>query len=199
MNNREMTAGRVRTKNMVRVAVLAAIALILMQIKTPIPFIAPAFMSLDLADVPALIAGFGMGPIYGVAIQFVKVLLHLSGSTTGGVGEFSNFVVGSTFVLVSSLYYKRNKNIKNALIGLILGVISMSIVAMLSNYFVVFPLYAKIMIPMETLIEMGKAVNPEVDSLLSMMLICVLPFNLIKGSFNAIATFVLYKRVRKFL
>lgn len=199
MSNREMTVSRERTKNMVRVAVLGAVSLILMYFKTPIPFIAPEFMSVDLADVPALIAGFGMGPIYGVAIQFVKVLLHLSGSRTGGVGEFSNFVVGSTFVLVSSLIYKKNKNMKSALIGLILGVISMSLVAMLSNYFVVYPLYAKVMIPMDVLISMGKTVNPNVDSLFSMMLICVLPFNLIKGSLNALATFVLYKRVRKFL
>ena len=88
---------------------------------------------------------------------------------------------------------------KSALIGVIFGVMTMSALAMASNYFVVFPLYAKLMIPMETIINMGKAVNPNIDSLGKMMLLSVLPFNIIKGAINGLVTFMVYKKVRKYL
>lgn len=187
-----------KTKNLVRVAVMAGIAFVLMFIDFPILFVAPSFMKLDLSDVPALISGFAMGPMYGVMVQFIKVLLNLSKSITGGVGELSNFIVGSSLVLVSSLVYHRNKTIKTAALGLFLGVLVMTAIAMASNYFIVFPLYSRIMIPMETLVGMGNAITPRINSLETMMIYSIMPFNLIKGTISSIATLVLYKRVRKF-
>lgn len=196
-NNR--TAASLKTRNLVRVGVLGAIAFFLMFIDLPLTFVAPGFMNLDISDVPGLIAGFAMGPVYGVMVQLIKNLLNVTSTSTGGVGELSNFIVGSTFVVVSSLIYHRNKTLKNAFIGLFFGVLAMSALAMASNYFVVFPLYAKIMIPMETIINMGKAINPHIDSLGKMMILSVLPFNIIKGTVNALVTAMVYKRVRKFL
>lgn len=196
-NNR--TAASLKTRNLVRVGVLGAIAFFLMFIDLPLTFVAPGFMNLDISDVPGLIAGFAMGPVYGVMVQLIKNLLNVTSTSTGGVGELSNFIVGSTFVVVSSLIYHRNKTLKNAFIGLFFGVLAMSALAMASNYFVVFPLYAKIMIPMETIINMGRAINPHIDSLGKMMILSVLPFNIIKGTVNALVTAMVYKRVRKFL
>jgi riboflavin transporter FmnP len=197
MNN--VSASSLKTRYLVRVGVLGALGFALMFLDMPLAFIAPPFMKLDLSDVPGLISGFAMGPIYGVLVQLIKNILNLSKTSTGGVGELSNFIVGSSFVLVSSLVYKRDKSMKSALIGVILGVMTMAVLAMASNYFVVFPLYAKLMIPMETIINMGKAVNPNIDSLGKMMLLSVLPFNLIKGAVNGLVTFMVYKKVRKYL
>lgn len=197
MNN--VSASSLKTRYLVRVGVLGALGFALMFLDMPLAFIAPPFMKLDLSDVPGLISGFAMGPIYGVLVQLIKNILNLSKTSTGGVGELSNFIVGSSFVLVSSLVYKRDKSMKSALIGVILGVMTMAALAMASNYFVVFPLYAKLMIPMETIINMGKAVNPNIDSLGKMMLLSVLPFNLIKGAVNGLVTFMVYKKVRKYL
>ena len=197
MNN--VSASSLRTRYLVRVGVLGALGFALMFLDMPLAFIAPPFMKLDLSDVPALISGFAMGPTYGILVQLVKNILNLSKTSTGGVGELSNFIVGSSFVLVSSLFYKRDRSMKSALIGVIFGVMTMSALAMASNYFVVFPLYAKLMIPMETIINMGKAVNPNIDSLAKMMLLSVLPFNIIKGAVNGLVTFMVYKKVRKYL
>ncbi|MFB0971875.1 MAG: ECF transporter S component [Tissierellia bacterium] len=197
MNN--VSASSLRTRYLVRVGVLGALGFALMFLDMPLAFIAPPFMKLDLSDVPALISGFAMGPTYGILVQLVKNILNLSKTSTGGVGELSNFIVGSGFVLVSSLFYKRDRSMKSALIGVIFGVMTMSALAMASNYFVVFPLYAKLMIPMETIINMGKAVNPNIDSLGKMMLLSVLPFNIIKGAINGLVTFMVYKKVRKYL
>lgn len=198
MNN-NLAARSTKTRNLVRVGILGAVAFLLMFLQMPLAFIAPPFMKLDLSDVPALVAGFAMGPTYGIMVQLVKNLLNVTKTITGGVGELSNFIVGSAYVLVASLVYHKHKSIKSALIGLILGVLAMTTLAMASNYFVVFPLYAKLMIPMETLIGMGTAINPAIDSLGKMMLLSVLPFNLMKGAINGLVTFSVYKKVRQYL
>lgn len=197
MNN--MTASRMKTRNLVRVGLLGALAFGLMFLDMPLAFVAPGFMKLDLSDVPALVSGFAMGPIYGVLVQLIKNLLNLTKSMTGGVGELSNFIVGSSYVFVASFIYSRHRTLKAAIIGLDVGILAMAALAMASNYFVVFPLYAKLMIPMETIINMGTAVNPAIDSLEKMMLFSVLPFNLIKGLVNGLVTFAVYKRVKTIL
>ncbi|MDO5027781.1 MAG: ECF transporter S component [Bacillota bacterium] len=198
MNN-NLAARSIKTRSLVRVGILGAVAFVLMFLQMPLSFVAPPFMKLDLSDVPALIAGFAMGPVYGVMVQLVKNLLNVTKTMTGGVGELSNFIVGSAYVLGSSLIYHKKKTIKSAVVGLIVGVLAMTALAMASNYFVVFPLYAKLMIPMETLISMGTAINPAIDSLGKMMVLSVLPFNLIKGAINGLVTFAVYKRVKKYL
>ncbi len=197
MNN--VTTNSMKTRYMVRVGVLGALAFALMFLDMPLAFIAPPFMKLDLSDVPGMIAGFAMGPVYGVMVQLVKNVLNLSKTSTGGVGELSNFIVGSSFVLVASLIYKRDKTMKSAIIGIFFGVLTMAALAMASNYFIVFPLYSRIMIPMETIINMGKAVNPNIDSLGKMMILSILPFNLIKGAINGLVTFLVYKKVKRYL
>ena len=98
---KDMKKSSISLNKLVKVGILAAMSFILMFVQIPIP-IAPPFMKVDLADVPSLIGGFAMGPGYGVAIQFVKNFLNLTKTTTGGIGELSNFIVGSAFVLVSS-------------------------------------------------------------------------------------------------
>lgn len=196
MNPIERSASRYSTRQLTRTSLLAIIAFLLMYVEFPLAFIAPPFIKIDLSDVPALIGGFAMGPVVGITIEFIKCILTLfvRGTTTGGVGELSNFIVGALFVGVSASFYKRHKTYRGAVAGLFLGVIGMTIVATLSNYFVVFPLYAKIM-PMEAIIEMGSAVTPKVDSLWSLMIYCIVPFNLIKGFIVSIATLVIYKKV----
>ncbi len=198
---KKVKSSKHRTRNMVRVGILTAISVLLMYIDFPIPFVAPNFMTIDISDVPSLIAGYAMGPLSGVLVTLLKNLLILvvKGTKTGFVGELSNFIVGSTFVLISSLIYRQHKTYKTAVVSLIFGVLGMTAVASLSNYFVVYPLYAKVMIPMEAIIEMGQAITDKVVDLKSMILFTVVPFNLIKGSLNALVTMFLYKPISPIL
>lgn len=183
---------------LVKVAILASISYLLMFVQMPIP-IAPPFMKVDLADVPALIGGFAMGPWYGVLIQLIKNVLNLSKTMTGGVGELSNFVVGSTFVLVSSLIYRNKKTRKNSVLALVLGIVAMSAVATLSNAFVVFPIYGEVMnLELEAFAAMIPG-NNLVSNYFTMMVFAVAPFNLIKGAVEAIITQLLYKRISPIL
>ncbi len=189
------------TRNMVKIAVLGVIGMVLMFFDIP-AFFAPGFLKIDLADLPALIGAFAMGPMAGVIVQLVKNLLSIfiEGTTTGGIGELSNFIVGSTFVYVAGFIYYKKKTLKTAVVGLILGVLAMTILATLSNYYVVFPLYAKIFgWPMEKIIGMGSAVNKFVIDYKSLILFAVVPFNLVKGTIVSIITLLVYKKVSPIL
>lgn len=188
-----------KLRNMVKVGILAAMSFILMFVQFPIP-VAPPFMKVDLADVPALIGGFSMGPIYGVLIQLIKNILNLSKTSTYGLGEISNFVVGGLFVFVSSSIYKKNKTKKNATIAMICGMLIMTLAATLSNAFVIFPLYGKAMgVDMGAFVAMANKTNALVKSYFTMMIFAIVPFNLIKGFIEILVTKLLYKHVSSIL
>lgn len=183
------------TRNMTRISILAVISMVLMFLEVPAWF-APPFLKLDLADVPPLIAAFSMGPAAGVVTQLVKNILSVlvEGSMTGGVGEFSNFLVGSAFVYIAGMVYQREKSYRSALKGLVLGVLVMTLFATFSNYYLVFPIYSKL-IPLDKIIEMGSMVNKYVVDYKSLILYAVVPFNLLKGLITSIVTLLIYKKI----
>lgn len=187
---------KVTTKSMTKISVLSVIALILMYIDFPVTFIAPNFIKMDISDVPALIGGFAMGPMAGVSIEGIKVVLEIifKGTTTGGVGELSNFLVGCAFVVPASLIYHYKKSYRTAFIGLLVGIMTMTLFATISNYFFIFPLYAKFM-PMEAIVAAGSAITSKVTDLWTLMVYCMAPFNILKGLAASAVTMVLYKRV----
>ena len=181
-----------------KIAVLSALACILMLLDIPLPFIAPSFYQLDFSEVVVLIGSFAMGPLAGVIIELIKNILNIiisGGSSTAYVGEFANFVTGCAYVLPAAVIYRIKKDRRHAVCGMIIGTLSLALVGGLMNYFVMVPLYAKLYMPMETIISMAQAIFPSIDSLWKMILMCVVPFNLIKGTLCAILTFLLYKRL----
>ncbi|MEG2813527.1 MAG: ECF transporter S component, partial [Oscillospiraceae bacterium] len=185
-------------KTITKIAILAAISIILMLIEIPLPFIAPTFYKLDLSELPVLIGGFAMGPVAGIAIELVKILVNfiINGTQTGGIGELANFLVGCAFVVPTAIIYKHKKNLKSAILALGVGILSMTIIGSLLNYFVILPFYAYAgMMPMQAIIAAGNAVNKNINSLASFTLIAVAPFNLIKGVIVTIPTLLLYKRI----
>ena len=79
-------------------AILSAVATVLMFLSFSLPIV-PSFLAMDFSELPALIASFSMGPVSGVAVCFIKNLINLPTSGTGGVGELCNFLMGITFVV----------------------------------------------------------------------------------------------------
>lgn len=190
------------TRVMVKVSVLAVISFILMFFEFPLVFLAPSFIKLDISDLPALIGAFAIGPMAGVIIELLKNLLNLliEGSTTGGVGELANFVVGAVFVYTAGAFYYRDKSFKNAIIGLGVGTIVMTVVITIANYYVMFPFYAKLFgMPIDALVEMGTAINSKVVDLKTLMLYTIVPFNLLKGIILSAMTILIYKKVSPLL
>lgn len=183
-----------------KISVLGVIAAVLMLFEFPLPF-APSFYELDLSEIAVLIAGFALGPLAGILTEFIKILLNLlmNGTITAFVGEAANFCIGVSFVLPAALIYKHNKSFKGAIIGMIAGTVSLAAIGALLNYYVMIPAYAKFLVPMDAIINMGNAVNGSIDSLWTLILFATVPFNLLKGVLCSVITALVYKRVSPIL
>ena len=97
-------------------AVLSAISFVSACFEFPVP-LSPAFARMDLSDLPALIGAFAYGPVSGILIEFVKNALQLFTSSTAGIGELANFIIGSSFVVSAGLIYKLHKTKRTAIIA----------------------------------------------------------------------------------
>lgn len=181
-------------------AVLGALGFILMLLEFPLPFIIPSFIKLDFSEIPALIACFAYGPFYGILVCLIKNLLHLFVTTSAGVGELSNFVLGAIFVGVAGVVYKKLHSRKGALIGSLIGAAIMAVISIFTNYFIVYPAFSVLYgLPMEAILGMYKALLPAADNLWKALVIFNLPFNLAKGILEAAVCFAVYKRLSPLL
>ena len=186
-------------KNMTKISILSVIAFILMQLEFPVPLF-PSFLKIDLSDLPALVGGFALGPIVGILIELFKNLMHLIQTSTSGVGELANFLVGVALVAPASLIYHRDKTKKNAVIGLCVGTIAMGIVGGLANYYIILPFYANVLkFPINAIVEMGNLVNSNIVDLNSLIFYAIIPFNIIKGMLLSVITMLIYKRISSVL
>ncbi len=184
---------------LLKISILGAIAFLIMLVDFPVWF-APYFYQIDFSDIPALIGAFSLGPLAGIGIELIKNVLNiaLTGSITGGIGEVANFIIGAMFVGIAGIIYKKNKTRKSAIIGMVTGTLVMAVVGSLLNYFVLLPLYSKIM-PIEAILDLAKAVNGIVVDLKTLVIYTVFPFNIVKGIIVSLLTLPLYKRLSKVL
>ncbi len=177
----------------VMTGVLSAVATVLMMLSFSVPFM-PSFIKMDFSELPALIASFSMGPISGVMVCLIKNLINLPMTTTGGVGELSNFLLGVCLVLPAGLVYRFRKNRRAAFLAALAGSVIMGVASLPLNYFLTYPIYAKIL-PIEAIVGMYQAIFPGVDGLFSCLLIFNVPYTFLKGLIDTLLTFVLYKRI----
>ena len=187
------------TRRITIIAVCSAIAAILHIFDFPLPFLAPGFYKLDFSEIPVLLCGFYLGPSAGILCEVLKILLKLllKGTTTAFVGDFANFAVGCSMILPALILYHAKKTKRTAIDGLILGTTIMTVFGSDFNALYLLPTFAKMFMPMESIIAAGHAVFPIVDSVWTLVLFCVAPLNLIKGISVSILTILLYKRVAK--
>lgn len=190
-----------KTKWLVKVGMLSAVAFLLQLLEFPLG-IFPAFLQIDFSDVPALLAGFSLGPAAGVVVELIKNILHLllKNSGTGGVGELANFLIGSAIVVPAALLYKRKHTRRMAINGLIAGTAVMTIVGVLANLYILIPFYSSAFgMPIEAIVAMGTEVNSAVIDLKTLVLYGIVPFNLLKGVMVSIVTILIYKRLSPIL
>lgn len=185
------------TRKMAVTGMFSAIALILFLFEFPLPF-APSFYELDFSELPALVGAFAFGPVTGVVIEIVKILLKLliKGTSTAFVGDLANFVIGCSFILPASAIYHFNKNKKNAIAGCIIGTIILTLFGTAFNAFYLLPAFSRLYgMPLDSILAMGSAVNPLMTegSIVSFVACCVAPMNLIKGGSVSLITMLIYK------
>lgn len=188
---------RIDAKYLTKTSVLLVFAFLIMMVEFPLWF-APPFLKLDFSDVPALIGAFAMGPVTGVVIELIKNILHLTikGTTTVGVGELANFIVGSVFVFTAASIYHYHKSLKTAIIGMISATIVMTAMAAVANYFFLLSFFAALYgVPLDLFVQMGAQVNSFVYDLKTLVVFAISPLNFVKGVLISVVTTPLYKRI----
>lgn len=185
-----------KVRRMTVIALMGALSAVLMFIQVPVPMFMPGFIKFDISELPALITAFALGPVSGVLVCLIKNLINLLSTSTGGVGELSNFFLGCMFVIPAGLVYKSKKTKTRALIGSLLGAVTMALASILSNYFVIYPFYINAMhMSEEAILGMYRAINPNVDTLMQALVTFNMPFTFVKGIASTIITIIVYKHI----
>ena len=182
-------------------AIFACMAGVLMLIEIPL-FFAPGFYKLDLSELPIMICTFYLGPVAGVTAELVKVIvkLLLKGTTTAFVGDFANFAVGCSFVLPASIIYHAKPGKKTAILGMAIGTVILTVFGSLFNAVYLLPKFSVLFgMPIDAIVGMGTSVNKAINSVSTLVLFAVVPFNLLKGILVSVLTFLLYKRISPIL
>ena len=179
------------TVNMVKIGILGALAIVLMRtLEIPLP-IFPAFLKIDFGDVPAVIATLVIHPLAGVVVVMLKNLLALFNSTTGGVGEIANVLVGIAYILPIAFMTRKKANIKNIMIGSAVSILLMMGAGMLTNALITMPLYGE-----EACIGMGAAINPNIVDKWTFLLYVIAPFNFVKGILVSVVSVIFVKAIQ---
>lgn len=178
------------TRELSTIAILAAIAAVLFMIEIPVVL----FYKLDLSSLPVLLGAFAMGPLPGTLILLVKALLGLLHTTSQGVGELADFIMGFAMLFPASLIYRKLKSRKGAILGMVIGAIVATIVGILTNVYLMIPFYgAAYGMPVEAIVGMGQAIVPAVDSVWKFVLLITGPFNVLKWAVISVLTALIYK------
>lgn len=183
-----------RTHRLTVAAMLSAVATVLMFVDFSVPFM-PAFIKLDISELPALLASFSIGPWYGVAVCLVKNIINCLRTSTGGVGELCNFMLGAIFVGIAGVVYQRfhkRKSRKGAFLGALIGAAAMAVLSVPVNYYLTYPIYAKFM-PIDTIVGMYQAIRPSANGLLDCLVTFNMPFTFLKGILDVALCFLIYK------
>lgn len=184
------------TRKIAMIGMFSAVAGILMLFEFPLPMIAPPFYELDFSELPVLICGFAFGPVAGVVTEFLKVLIKLfiKSTSTAFVGDLANFVVGCTMILPATILYHLKKSKTSAVVSCIVGTICMAVFGTMFNAIYLIPAFSKLyQIPLDAIIAMGNAINASISDIVTFVIICVAPLNIIKGAMISVLTILVYK------
>lgn len=191
-----------RKRMLIRIAVcavLTSLAVILMYLEFPLPFM-PPFLKFDFSELPVLFGTFALGPLWGIVIELLKNLIHLPVTGTMGIGEVSNFITGAIFVGTAGLVYRKKRNRPGVALSVVIATLALAAIAVPVNAFITLPLYGSAMgFPTEAIIGMCTSVNPLVKDKLSLLLAVFVPFNLIKGFGVGLWAFLIYLPLKNFV
>lgn len=194
-----MKAGKWSIQKLIYTAMLAAVAGVLMSLEFSVPMM-PPFYKVDFSDVPSVIAVFLMGPVSGICVEVIKLLIKLItvGTNTMYVGELANLIAAFLFVWpLWFLYQKLGANRKAAVEALLLSIVIRTACACFINANITLPLYAKAMsLPLDKVIRMVASVNPAIKDLNGFIILATIPFNVLKVGLNYIVGQLLFVRLR---
>lgn len=201
-NFKRYTDGKNKVEYIVKLAMYSALAFVLYNIKFPLPGMFPSFLDIQISELPALIAGFSMGPISGCLVIIIKGLFKSAITSTSFVGELTDVLLGICFVVPSSLIYNSRKNKKTALLGLVVGSLLLTVMSIIVNRFISVPLLIKVSEGgWEPLLNMASSLyNRDItkETFYKWYLgVGILPFNLLRCFIVSAVTYFLYPRLKR--
>ena len=173
-----------KLNRIVKIALLSAIAFMLQTLGSAMGLKVGGFLEIEISDLPALVGAFALGPLAGFTIELIKNALHCFITSTGFVGELANLAVNGIFVSVAGIIYKHKKTKKTALVSMLAATLAMSAAGILTNLFIMLPLYMP---------------DAEFSVRLGIVLSTITPFNLVKGAVLSVITFLSYKKLKPLL
>ena len=193
---------KMNIKQMSVIAVFSALSVILYYFgKFNLPFF-PSWLDIQFSDIPALLVSFMYGPISGILVIIVRFFCKLPGTSTVGVGEFADVLIGVTLCLVAGLIYKKHKSIKGALCAMGIGMASATVMATVANWLILIPAYKGIAgFPQAALTGVmdkilgGQGIVTDDNFMFYYLFVGVIPFNLFRYVLVFAITLVLYKRL----
>ena len=185
---------KINVRSLAVIGIFAALSVALRFLSLRMPFFAN-WLSLDIAALPALLAGFAIGPLAGLAVTVVSNLVHFFiEPALGGVGQLANILVESALVLPAALIYTRDYKLRQtkrgAMIGLLFGFFSMVAFAVFCNKYLFVPAAERIF---KMNIDDIPVFFNKKSGMTNYLLLAALPFNIIKGGLLAAMTWFLYK------
>lgn len=181
---------------MIQVSILSAISVVLYNFpKFQLP-IFPSFLSVQFSMLPALIGTFALGPVGGVVIVVIKFLFKLLTTRSAGVGELADLLLGLIVVIVVGIIYMIKRNKKTAFISLLVGIGAWTLSALLLNYVLLIPTYAKLY-GLKAVLGLLKVIPgvTEANYMSKYLLYACLPFNLMLSIVVSLVTLLVYKRI----
>ena len=176
------------TANLTRMAILAAAASILFLLEIPVV----AFYKMDLSNIPVMLGAFSMGWLPGLIILALKSAIGLLHSSSAGVGELADFLMGACLVVPATVFYHRNKTRKNAILGMALGTACMTVASVLINKWIMIPFYmGAFHMDMEAVLAYTNVAG--IDTEWKLLLLITAPFNILKGVVLSVVTGLIYK------
>lgn len=190
-----------RIKRMTVVSIFGTLAFVLMFFSFSIPVLSP-FAEIDLSAVLELMGGFLLGPVGGIEIIVLKLVLKLlfKGTSSMFTGEIQNLILEIAFVIPASLFYKKHKTKKGAVLGLVIGGVLSVVTAIFTNIFIILPFYMELYgMDWEAIISMFGSANPLINSVPTIIIFSIVPFNIASRVITSLITLVLYKRVSRLI
>ena len=186
------------------IALFSALAGVLYILNFSIPFAFPGFLEFRFSDVPVLIGTFALGPVAGCIIIVFMVLIKLVivSTSTYFVGDLADILVGFALVIPVGLIYNKNRTFKGALLGLGVGSLISTALAVLLNRILLVPAYVTLMFggSWEPILGMMTPLFPNCtrENFYSLYLwVSVLPFNLLRCLVASLLTLLVYKRISR--
>ena len=186
-----------KVKKLTLIGVFSAIAFVLMLLDFSVPIV-PSFLKFDISDLPELLITFMYGPISGIAVCLIKCVLHLMVTTSAGVGELSNFLLGVVFCTSAGCIYNLKRTRTMALVSMLCASVLMGLAGFFTNYFIMYPFYYHVM-PKEAILSLCQKILPWINNIETSIWVFNVPFTIVKGLVCSLVTFLVYKKLKHVL